>query len=227
LGEFADILKTLNSNNKRIMKSVCLIALITLSCLKAQATITFNSFWGDLQTANPGTPMPSTGLVLLVASPDATFGGPLAGAFATGGDVVLFHGSLGSPGVFEGPVTVDLSSFPSLTAGNPLQLYWFPTLTVADYDDTVTPGPGAGTAYGSYRDAAGAFSGSAPWVIPPGANDVVSLNFATISQSGQSPDALGVAIFTVVPEASNLITAALALGLCVFRLTRSARQKVI
>ncbi len=205
------------------MKSICLIALVAFSCLRVQATITFNSFWGDLQTANAGTLMPAGGLVLLVASPDGAFGGPTAASFVTGDDVVLFRGALGSAGLFEGPVAVNLGLFPTVTAGNLMQLYWFPTLTVADYN-TGTPGPG--TAFGSYRDAVG-IDASIPWVIPSNPNAVVSLNFVTASQSGTNPDSAGVANQTVapIPEASNLITAGLALGLCAFRFIRGARQK--
>jgi|SRR6185295_10805083 len=204
------------------MKSFCLAALVALSCLRAQATIQINPTWGDLRNAN-ATLMPAGGLVLLVASPDGTFGGPTASSFVTGGDVVLFQVGLAQPGFFQSPFTVDLSSFPSVTTGNLMQLYWFPTLTLADYNDTVTPGPGAGTAFGSYRSDAGV-DGSVPWVIP-GANDqAVILNFVTASQGGSNPDSAGVAL-SVVPEASNLITAALAVGFCAVRLIRRARQK--
>jgi hypothetical protein len=168
--------------------------------------------------------MPTTGLVLMVASTtDALFGGPTAGSFVTGDDVVLFRGDLsglGQPGYLQTTRFFPLTG--ELTSSDPVQLYWFPTLTIADYDSSNLA---AGTTYGSYRDAVG-INGSAPWIVP-GDGNTVALKFFTISEGGSNLDTAGWANFTVVPEASNLITAGLTLGLCALRLFRGARQKLI
>ncbi len=158
-----------------------------LACPWAQATVTFNIDAADLRTAG-GELMPLSGLVLLVASPtDAVFGGPTAGAFVTGDDVILFRGelNLGMPGIFQAAVNFAFESFPGLGPGDPVQLYWFPTLT------TAATSPGEGATYGTYRHGTG-LDGSAPWVVPAD-GALVDLKFITASQGGSNPDILGFA----------------------------------
>lgn len=131
--------------------------------------------------------MPLGGQVLLVASTtDGVFGGPTATSFVTGDDVSLFQGSLDSgfgEGVFQRLVNFSLSSFPGLDPGDPMQLFWFPTLTAS------STSPGEGTTYGFYRHDTG-LDGSAPWVIPSDGS-LVDLKFFTMSQGGSNPDAFG------------------------------------
>jgi hypothetical protein len=157
-----------------------------LACACAQATITINIDAADLRTADGSQLMPLGGQVLLVASPDdAKFSGPTPTSFVSGDDVVLLRRNLdsGLPGYFQAGVNFDFNSFPGLNPGDPLQLYWFPTLTASD---TI---PGEGTPYGFYRHETG-LDGSAPWVIP-GDGSVVSINFITVSQGGSNPNSLG------------------------------------
>src|ERR1043166_7683866 len=114
------------------MKSVCAIALLAWSCLRAQATITLNIDALDLRSGPSGGSalVPTTGLFLLVASTtDGVFGGPTATSFSSGSDdVILFHGvsGSGSAGWFDQRVNFQPSG--NLSAGDPLRLYWFPTL---------------------------------------------------------------------------------------------------
>ncbi|MBE0544076.1 MAG: hypothetical protein IH623_22265 [Verrucomicrobia bacterium] len=158
-----------------------------LTCPWAQATVTFNIDAADLRTAG-GELMPLNGQVLLVASPtDAVFGGPTPDAFVTGDDVILFRGelNLGMPGIFQASVNFAFESFPGLNPGDPVQLYWFPTLTAA------ATSPGEGATYGAFRHETG-LDGSAPWVIP-GDGALVDLKFITMSQGGSHPNLLGYA----------------------------------
>ncbi len=200
-------------NCENIMKSNCTIAFLALSCLWARATITLNTDAGDLRTFGGSALMPSSGQIFLVASTtDGLFGGPTAASFVSGDDVILFRGDCGDVGYFQAAILFSLSG--ALDAGDPLQLYWFPTLTSSSLS------PGEGTTYGSYRDAVG-IDGSIPWAVPSdGATS--NLKFLTIGEGGTNPEAAGWANQTVapVPEASNLITAGLTLGLCALRLFR-------
>lgn len=160
---------------------------LAMSCLSAQATVTINMVAADLRTADGGL-MPPAGQVFLVASPgDLVFGGPSPDAFVTGDDVILFRGSVSAilPGVFLGTVNLSLDSFPNLNPGDPVQIYWFPTLTA---DSTK---PGEGTTYGFYRHESG-MDGSAPWVIPSDGS-LVDLRFTTASRGGSHPDSMGFA----------------------------------
>ncbi len=109
----------------------------------------------------------------------------------------------------------------SLTVGDPVQLYWFPTLTVSDYDSNSLS---EGTTYGFYRDSVG-IDGSAQWVVP-GDGSTVSLKFLTEGQGGSNPESAGWASLTVVPEASNLIFGALALGLVACRVVPQIRRSL-
>jgi len=172
-----------------VKASAILACLALLSCLSARATVTLNVDAADLRTANGSELMSTNGLILLVASTnDLAFGGPTATSFVTGDDVVLFRtdlSSLGEAGFFQGVVNISLSSFPGLEPGDPVQLYWFPTLNVG------SSSPGAGTTYGYYRHDTG-LDGSAAWVIP-GDGSLVDLKFLTVSQGGSNPNTLGYA----------------------------------
>ena len=179
------------------MNALATLVCLALLCSWAQATVTFNIDAYDLRTANGSELMSTNGLVLLVASTNnLSFGEPTATSFATGDDVVLFRGDLsglGEPGFFEAAVNLTLSSFPGLKPGDPVQLYWFPTLTVS------SDSPGEGATYGFYRHDTG-LDGSAAWVVP-GDGDLVSLAFITMSQGGSNPDPLGYASHvTVIPR---------------------------
>lgn len=153
-----------------------------------------------------GQAMTATGLVILVASTnDATFGGPTEDTFVTGDDIEIARWDLSafaSNGVLS-EVTAALPFTGGWDTGDPLQLYWFPTLTTG----SIKPGPGA--AYGQYRHETG-LDGSEPWVTP-GEADVRSLRFYTadaafLNDGGASPSAAGIANLSTPGEPGPQLT---------------------
>jgi hypothetical protein len=94
-----------------------------------------------------GNPMPKTGLVLLVASTtDSTFNAPTPLSFVTGDDVIIGKWDLSAFGV-DGSLDDSVNTTVSVN-GNPLRLYWYPTLNIN------STAPGQNTPYGTYRDIA-------------------------------------------------------------------------
>jgi hypothetical protein len=145
------------------MKKLLFVGLISLSHATAYCQfVSFNIDAEVLKTAG-GTAIPTSGLVILVASTlDASFGGPTDTSFVSGDDIELKRWDLSSgfnlPGilsVFSGPLQLTGNWNP----GDPVQMYWFPTLTLG----SIAPGPG--TSYGQYRDAVG-IDGSEVWTTP-------------------------------------------------------------
>jgi hypothetical protein len=211
------------------MKKIILIAAISLMTFAAKATISFFVSAGDLRNSSAsGTNLMSLdGLVILVASTtDSVFNGPTSSSFATGDDVVLYRGDLhesGQPGLFQpSAIIIDLSSFSGLNAGDPVKLFWFPTLTT----NSITPGNG--TSYGAYRDPVGnigpgtGLDGSDPWYVQAdGAN--INLNFITASEGGSNPDSAGYADL-VVPEPGHFAVGLFAVGLCAHQFIRQRRR---
>jgi hypothetical protein len=211
------------------MKVAAATALVAVSCLNAQAAITLNITAAQLRT-DTGSLMPADGLVLLVAATTGSFGSPRADFFVDGGDAVLMAWGLQVNGAFQADLeNFDISSVSGLESGDPLRLYWYPTLTLANYNGGAgSPGE---VPYGFYWDPtttpAPPQDGSAPWVVPND-NSTVSLTFATDSIGGSYDDSVGWANFTVapVPEASNSILAGLGLGVVALRLVPRLRQKL-
>jgi hypothetical protein len=155
------------------------VATLLQTTVLAGNEVTFNVYANKLKTAN-GQPLPTTGLVLLVASTNGTvFGGPTAGAFTSGDDIVLARWDMStalSSGEFLNSAN-NLAFFGSWNAGDPLALYWFPTMTLASV------GPTNGAPYGFYRDPVGV-DGSFPWVTPS-AGSTINLDFLT-AEAGSS-----------------------------------------
>ena len=148
--------------------------------------------------------MPTNGLVLLVASTNGVFGGPIATNFVSSNNVVVARWDLsatGTPGQFS-DTALDSQPIPTgLSAGNQLMLYWFPTLNIG------STAPGAGTSYGFYRDATAALgnygaglNGSDPWFVPADGN-AVGIFFITTDDpyysGGLTPATNGWASYTV------------------------------
>jgi hypothetical protein len=187
------------------MKHTSLIAIIAalvqLPSMSFGQSVTFNIDAEVLKTSG-GAPMPITGLVMLVADTSVNgFSGPTDTAFVNGDDLELMRWSLDStfgPGVFQKAAN-NLPLLGSWDANDPVQLYWFPTLTVGSAT------PGAGTSYGQYRDAVG-LDMSDIWVTPS-AGGTVDLKFFTsdatfLHSGGSNPDSAGDASLTTVPEPS-------------------------
>jgi len=179
--------------------------LLALPVEKVFATVTINVAGETLKTGGGSSPMPTTGLVILVATTNGTtFGGPTAASFASGpGDFEVARWNLsgtGVPGQFSDVVSERALSG-GLAAGQALALYWFPTLTIG------ASAPGAGTSYGFYRDsvangtAGSGTDGSDPWFVPSD-NSTVAIYFATVTGAdgnalGSVPNSAGYASYTV------------------------------
>lgn len=197
---------------KRIV--LLLVALSAAVC-RADSNVDLNVLAADLQTA-AGALMPSNGLVVIVASTtNSTFDGPSADAFATGDDVVVFMGDIqgsGTNGTFISAITNSLTG--NWNTGNPLQLYWFPTLA------TNATSPGAGTSYGQYSDAVGV-DGSDPW-LTPATGAVVNLTFLTTVHGGTNAQTAGRASLTIPFPAQLTVSPSSAdFGLAVIGTTNS------
>ena len=158
---------------------------------QVDATVTINLGASSLDQVN-GVPMPVTGLVLLVASTtDSTFGGPTASAFVTGDDVEVARWDLSAdniPGLINNTTIATLTG--AFGAGDPLAIYWFPTLDIS------AVAPGGGTTYGFYRDpgadSSATLDGSDPWVTPADGS-TVGLLFLTADGlvGGSNPASAG------------------------------------
>jgi hypothetical protein len=189
------------------MKKLLFVGLISLSCATARCQFVQFNLDAEKLKDSGGSAMPTTGLVVLVASTsDLVFGGPSDTSFASGSDdIVLGKWDLtgfNQPGVLAAALTASLPLAPggSLHSGDLVQMYWFPTLTIG------SSAPGAGTSYGQYRDAVG-IDGSQVWTTPS-ASSTRFLKFFTsdatfIQAGGSNPAVVGNASFTTVPEPSE------------------------
>ncbi len=159
----------------------------------------------DLLKDSSGNAMPTNGLVVLVASTtDTNFNGPTAGAFATGDDIVVAKFNLassGAPGVLI-DVAASLSFSGNWNPGDPLAIYWFPTLT------TNSTAPTAGIPYGMYTTTT-PLDGSDPWVTPQSSANI-DLRFITTDSdsvnghlAGSNPASAGLASLVVTGSAPS------------------------
>ncbi len=145
----------------------------------------------DLLKDASGNPMPSSGLLVLVASTDSTFNGPTPLSFVSGDDVVV--GKLDLSAFATPGVVIDAVSTSGII-GKPIMLYWYPTLNIN------STAPGQNTPYGSYTDAVG-IDGSMPWV---GGSDAATITLKFLTQDadtdfhspGTNPSAAGLASST-------------------------------
>lgn len=207
-------------------KSLLSTTLIAAVCAQANAvTITLDC---EVLKDASGSAMPISGIVVLTAATIGTFSGPTPTSFVSGTEILLEKWDLSSfatPGVFS-DLTADLPFSGAWGSGDPLRMYWYPTLTLS------STAPGAGTSYGAYRDSLG-LDGSAAWVTP-GESDTISLKFSTSDSSflnigGSNSGDTGLASFTVAPvpepgtAAVGLMTFFAAVGMKRRRQSASAR----
>jgi len=187
-------------------RAAILLGLIWLLQLAARASITIQ-LGADTLKDVAGNPMPTSGLVVLVASTlDSQFGSPTATSFVSGDDIEVARFDLSSteiPGLVEDLAILTLSG--DWGAGDPLAIFWYPTLTI----DAVSPG--AGTPYGFYRDPTPSgeqgtgLDGSDPWFTPADGATLWNLLFLTSDAGGAStPPGAGNASF-VIPSGEKII----------------------
>ncbi len=199
--------------------SILLVALLGLvPATLAQAEIGLDFQADQLLDAN-GNPMPTNGLVLIVADTgsSSTFAPLQAGtSLAIGSDLTgtgdrivgAFDMSLwgsasaGEPGAFENTTqTFNLSSVTNWSPGDGLELVWMPTLTLNSLGTDLS----AGTAYGAFAGPTG--SGGESWVTPADGLNGYYTFFTTGGDflgTGNFPTSDALADFTVegaaVPE---------------------------
>lgn len=208
----------MNNLTVTTMKAYILAVMIVFSCWRAPADVNIEVLAGILaDSGGNALSSPTTGWIVVVAgTAGGGFGGPTAGSFVSGADVLLWQGLWDSElgdGIFNRSFSVD----EALVGGRAVQLYWYPTLGAGDL-------PVFGeTTYGAYRDPVG-IDTSDPWFVPIGPGDQALLIFGTQSVDGSNPDSAGYAL-AVVPEASNLVLGGLALGLVAFRFVPQFRRK--
>jgi hypothetical protein len=193
------------------MKKIITVGLVTLFQAVAYSQFVTVNLDAELLKTSGGSAMPQSGLVILVTSiGDAIFGGPSDTSFVTGNDAIVKAwdltvggggGGFGN-GIFAGTTGLKaLADISGWAPGDPLEMYWFPTLTLS------SPTPGAGTSYGQYRDATGV-DGSAIWNTPSGSS-TIALKFFTSDATflkpgpGSNPVSAGNAGLTTVPEPSE------------------------
>lgn len=217
-----------------IKNSLALVCGFLLLASTGHATVTIG-IQGDTLKDSSGTALTSTGLFLLVSSTsDATFDSIVAGSSTSigsslngGDDRIVFRGDLQSSfansgstaGVLDVNATgLNLSSVSGWSAGDPLSLLWFPTLTTASGTIAV------GTQYGRYTNSL-AIDGSAAWVTP---SDTFSVNLgfyttdAGFLGAGSNPANAGNASLTVdaVPEPSRSVLGLIGFGMLALRRRR-------
>ena len=137
-----------------------------------------------------GYDMAVSGILVLVGSTtDANFSGPTDSSFVQDDDAVvaiwdIASGGGNTPGAFLGG-TGSVSLGGDWDAGDPLAIYWFPTLTAAvDINNTV---PLAAIPYGMFRVESGNPDGTDDWVTPADGTIGHSLKFITTDATVLEP----------------------------------------
>src|SRR6184192_1195960 len=128
------------------LKFLLPLSALLLASLTASADVTINLGAAELFQSDGTTPIPAGSLLQLVASEtDSTFTLPTPASFTGGSadDAVVASFASQANGSFAGPLVLTLSG--SLTAGDPLMLRWWPTLTPGALS------PGFSTAFGQFR----------------------------------------------------------------------------
>lgn len=195
------------------------------------SAVTFDVQAEYLKTSG-GAAMPTTGLVMLVASTtDGTFGvvndgvSLAAGSFLDGGDDLILKtwdlSSSGTPGLFA-DVSGSLTFSGNWNTGDALALVWFPTLNLA------TATASGGTEYGLFTTATPT-DGSGAWATPADLTANHALYMFTTEASnlpGSPPGSVlasaSLASNTVqgIPEPSRMMFLGLAMIGLVFRRRR-------
>lgn len=179
---------------------ISLATILTVAALGCSAHALTITVAADLLKSNDGSPMPVNGLVVLTTLASGSTFGPTADSFTSEGELLLAKWDLSEfaiDGVLSA-ATEPLSFSGDWGAGDPLRLYWFPTLTMASLE------PGAGTYYGTYSNLAG-IDGTDPWVTID--NEAGSINLAFLTEDGiilpgSNPASAGLANFQV-PQAPD------------------------
>ena len=218
-------------NNNRISTPWSLLAV--LACLivsSSRAAVSIDISVGKLYDAS-GNYAPKGALLILAADTGRDgFDLPTPGSFL-GNDAELARWDVDfeitdpepSPGTSTTSVSISLAAVPNLDVGDPLKIYWYPTLT------TAATAPGAGTQYGAYRtdvDPDGSTAVKIAYILPEERQSPWNLDMLTFAGGGTLSEETGKASLSVVPEPSTYAMAAgigcLAFGMAVRRLRQKA-----
>ena len=168
---------------------------LCLCSVQVQASVSFNVSAERLQDPS-GIDMAVTGILVLVADSNGDgFGGPSSSAFVTGDDYEVKKWDIATdggntPGVFHG-TTGSVPFFGAWGEGDPLAIYWFPTLNVS------SEAPGEAIPYGMFTG--GSLDGTDPWTTPADGTSGHQLIFLTtdadtlLPSGGSSNSASGLA----------------------------------
>ncbi|MEM7387527.1 MAG: PEP-CTERM sorting domain-containing protein [Verrucomicrobiota bacterium] len=173
---------------------------------------TFN-LAGDWLADSSGNGLSNNSLVVLVASLDPTdgFAAPDSSSFVPGDDDIILSsfgtfdwGGALNAGSFTDNPAIDLGSISkggeTLDAGDPLALFWFPTLTTADLGS----GPGTGTSFGMFHSAT-PVSGGDSWFVPVSNSATIDLTIAA-SDPGNVNTPSGGDVAILNPAKDNVTT---------------------
>jgi hypothetical protein len=198
------------------MRIACILAAACVPMV-AESAVTFD-IDAEIMRGRPvppataGTPIPEgTGLFLLVADTLGNgFGQPTSSSFVSGDDIQLAEWTAtvdpnlpdGVLFTSTGPLSFSLDPAGNWGEGDPVGLYWFPTLNPS------SGSPGEGTEYGFYTDPVGRDNGDV-WVTPPDSQVQDRIWFLTTDSGfGTNPPEVASATLTVVPEPSTYAAAA-------------------
>ncbi len=192
--------------NKKLIVTLMIASAIGVT---ARATTLYTIAGAELDDAS-AVAIPQLSLAVLVIDSTGDGFAPLNGGESLtigaswGNDTVLQIEDLtagGTDGLYLGAVTVTYGG--TITSGDKMILYWFPTLTLSS---TVLSN---GDPFGSYRDDVG-LDGGAPWSLPADTGASLALNALTVSYGGSLADGSLLAN-QVVPEPSTLVLVGLGL----------------
>lgn len=192
----------MGTNRLRHLSTVVLLTACAIP-LATHASVTFNINYAEYLKDAGGTPIPeNTGLILLVAGTDGDIDMPTPSSFFPGGNLELGRWDITDAGPsedfpgFVSEVTQQIDLTGGLDPGDPVGLFWFPTLSL-----TATE-PGNNTPYGFYTDPDGGLDGSGPWTVPlDGAQRTLAFRTSDSPFGGSSLPSEGIASnLTAVPE---------------------------
>ena len=135
---------------------------VCLLSVQIQASVSFTISAERLQDPG-GIDMAKSGVLVLVADTNGNgFQGPSSTSFVTGDDHMIGKwdiaaGGGNAPGAFQG-TTGAVSFSGDWGEGDPLAIYWFPTL------DASSEAPGEAVPYGMYEK--GTLDNTDPWTTP-------------------------------------------------------------
>ncbi len=196
-------------------KILCIGLLMAFSISYQHAAVTINILAGQLSDQN-SNPVPLGSLLVLVASTlDQSFSPIQPNAFASGDDIVIAQFATNStPGTVSYAINnYNLSG--NLNAGDPLALYWYPTL------DINAVAPGFGTPYGMFTDPLGTLI-STPFTVPVDGG-TITYSIVTQNLGGSLANNVLYANLITIPEPSTYALIILGLGGLVWVMRRRGR----